>query len=139
MDERAGQVPTGAELLELQFTVMRQAMTWMASGTRQWMQIGMAAAYGKPLPGLALPNATQLASANKDYALRVQEDVDSILHAFAMAPVAADRLIRSAAIGREGPARTTNDVRTRGPASPAVAKPVSGKRRGTRAAAEHAR
>lgn len=135
MDERTEHVPNGTQLLELQLTVIRQAMTWMASGTRQWMQLGMAAAYGKPLPGLSLPHAKQLASASKDYALRVQEDVDSILHAMAMAPVAADRLIRTAALRHEGPAGTAVQAHTAAPAG----KPAPAKRRGKRAAGEHAR
>lgn len=54
---------------------------------------------------------------------RMQEDVDAILHAFAMMPVAADRIIRGAALGREreaAPARslgaaTARKPRRRGP------------------------
>ncbi|HKB53869.1 MAG TPA: hypothetical protein VKD22_07710 [Ramlibacter sp.] len=134
MNERADHVPTGTELLDFQLRVMRDAMTWMASGTQQLMQLGMAAACGKAMPGLRLPNAKQLASASKDYALRVQEDVDSVLHAFAMAPVQAERLIRTAALGREGPLKTSTRAHSRAPA-----KGMAGKRRATLASGEHAR
>lgn len=55
------------------------------------------ARHGRALIDLQLKLVQQATSAMAASSQRVQEDVDSILHAFAMIPVAADRAIRSAA------------------------------------------
>lgn len=60
---------------------------------------------GRALIDLQLKLLQQATSAMAASTQRVQEDVDSILHAFAMIPVAADRAIRSAAAARDGAAR----------------------------------
>lgn len=78
--------------------------------------------------------AARLASARKDYVERMQEDVDSILHAFAMAPDTADRMIRAAVQKAERPASGGKEPRAAGPA-----KPASHHRRAASRSAEHAR
>jgi len=78
--------------------------------------------------------AARLASARKDYVERMQEDVDSILHAFAMAPDTADRMIRAAVQKAERPASGGKEPRAAGPA-----KPTSHRRRAAARSAEHAR
>lgn len=60
---------------------------------------------GRALIDLQLKLLQQATSAMAASTQRVQEDVDSILHAFAMIPVAADRAIRSAAAARDAAAR----------------------------------
>jgi hypothetical protein len=54
-------------------------------------------------------DATNAMAAN---AQRMQQDVDSILHAFAMMPVAANRAIRGAALAREEKLAATEPART---------------------------
>lgn len=80
---------------------------------------------GRALMDLQLKLMQQATSAMAASTQRVQEDVDSILHAFAMIPVAADRAIRSAAAARDA----------------AAARPRSGRAapKARRGAREHAR
>jgi hypothetical protein len=88
-----------------------------------------AASYGSRFSDLRFATSTQLASANREYVERVQENVDSMLHALAMAPVAADRLIRAAAAASEqpsraaaGPASTSSTSSRRAPPKPGKAR-----------------
>lgn len=80
---------------------------------------------GRALIDLQLKLMQQATSAMAASTQRVQEDVDSILHAFAMIPVAADRAIRSAAAARD--------------ANAARPRPERAARKPRRAAREHAR
>ena len=166
MSQRPDFVDAGKQLLELQLTMMRGAMSIMTSGTQRLMELGFAAAAssaraapevsgaasrerarGVPTvaPGSVAARspvpadppfaaAARLASARKDYVLRMQEDVDSILHAFAMAPDTADRMIRAAVQKAERPASGGKEPRAAGPA-----KPASHRRRAAPRTSEHAR
>jgi hypothetical protein len=91
-----------------------------------------AAAYGSRFSDLRFATSSQLASANREYVERMQENVDSMLHALAMAPVAADRFLRAAAAASERPSGTEAAS-----ASTRAASPKSGKARRPRRA-DHA-
>ena len=84
-----------------------------------------AVSYGSRFSDLRLATPSQLASANREYVERMQENVDSMLHALAMAPVAADRLIRAAAAATERPSSAA--------ATPAPRRPAPSKRGKARA------
>lgn len=154
MTDRPDPFKAGRQLLELQLAMMTGAMTLVAESAQRAVELGLAAAATaggasgrRPdpvahAPAAAVPRAprsqspipTKAARAptGKDYALRMQHDVDSILHAFAMVPDAADRLIRTSALltekpGKEPPLRASTP-----------AKPVP-RRRLPRDAREHAR
>lgn len=157
MNQRPDHLQAGRQLLELQLAMMRRAMTLMADSAQRFVELSLgaanlgpggaalrqdrpapapAAASLQPRPGSA-PAAARPASAariadTRDYALRMQQDVDSILHAFAMVPDAADRLIRTSALLAEKPGRETA-------ARERPAKPAPARRPGRRQGAEHAR
>lgn len=154
MSQGPDHLQAGRELLELQLAMMKCAMTLMAEGTQRLAQLGFGAvsppgAAARQDPAAATPASAapqrqrQLEPAtppqradglsSKDYALRMQEDVDSVLHAFAMVPDAADRLIRSSALLTEKPGHDAAGRDHR----PAKAAPVRRAARG--AAGEHAR
>jgi hypothetical protein len=82
---------------------------------------------GRALIDLQLKLLQQATTAMAASTQRLQEDVDSILHAFAMVPVAADRAIRSAAV--------TGDPEAGAPPAKARAAPARKPRR----TGEHAR
>lgn len=151
MSERADFLDAGRQLLELQLAMMNGALNIMTSGTRQLMQLGLAAttpaaraAAGSPAASAArtkaaarpapAPGDPRPASAREDYVLRVQEDMESILHAFAMAPDTADRMIRAAVQQAERPAGGRREPRAAAPAKPSLRR-----RRAAPGAAEHAR
>ncbi|HWI81981.1 hypothetical protein [Ramlibacter sp.] len=117
MNERAGPAYDPGHLLQLQLSVMRGTLGMFVHGTQRFLELSLAAA--------ASP-------ARRQYTVQVQENVDSILHAFAMAPAMADRLIRTSALRTDGPVATA----TRTP--PRAAKPKQ-PRRTARAAGEHPR
>jgi hypothetical protein len=73
---------------------------------------------GRALIDLQLRLLQQATSAMAASTQRVQEDVDSILHAFAMLPVAADRAIRSAAATRDAAAARPRIARATPPRKP---------------------
>lgn len=145
----------GRQLLELQLAMMKGAMTLMADSAQRIVALGLGAAApatrdaparrqdpAAPTPVSVAPQRQRRTPApsraadrlsGKDYALRMQEDVDSILHAFAMVPDAADRLIRTSALLTEKPGKETA-ARERRPAKPAPAR-----RPARREAGEHAR
>lgn len=64
-------------------------------------------AFGSRFADLRFATSSQLASANREYVERMQENVDSMLHALAMAPVAADRFIRATVAASERPTSNT--------------------------------
>jgi hypothetical protein len=82
---------------------------------------------GRALIDLQLKLIQQATSAMAVNAQRLQEDVDAILHAFAMMPVAADRAIRSAVVKQDAAA----------PPRPRPARQT--RRKPARGAGEHAR
>lgn len=154
MNQRPDHLQAGRQLLELQLAMMKGAMTLMADSAQRFVELSLGAAASVPrdaaarrqeragpAPTLAAPPPPRHAPppsrtadrlSGKDYALRMQEDVDSILHAFAMVPDAADRLIRTSALLAEKPDGETA-IRGRRPAKAAPA------RRHRREAGEHAR
>ena len=155
MTHRPDHLQAGRQLLELQLAMMQGAMTLMAGSAQRFVELSLGAAASstrgapalRPAPTAAasgsaaphrqpgqLPSAktARLAPGSKEYTLRMQEEVDSILHAFAMVPDAADRLIRTSALLTEQPGREA-ESRVRRPAKPATA------RRPARRQAEHAR
>jgi hypothetical protein len=67
---------------------------------------------------LQLKLMQQATSAMAASTQRVQADVDSILHAFAMIPVAAERAIRSAAAARDAAAAQPRAERRAPPRKP---------------------
>lgn len=149
MSHHPEHLQAGRELLELQLAMMKGAMTLMADSAQRFVELSLRAAStagaaarrqgpAAAAPASAAPHqprktptpprtADRLSS--KDYALRMQEDVDSILHAFAMVPDAADRLIRTSALLTEQPGQERAG-RDRRAAKPALDR---------RDAAEHAR
>lgn len=153
MNQRPDHLQAGRQLLELQLAMMKGAMTLMADSAQRIAELGFGAAASAtrgasarredPAAPAAVPAAPRRQHktpapsraadrlSGKDYALRMQEDVDSILHAFAMVPDAADRLIRTSALLTEKPGKETA-ARERRPAKPA-------RRPAQRDAAEHAR
>lgn len=157
MNQGTDHLQAGRQLLELQLAMMRGAMTLMADGAQRIAELGLGAAAAAtrgastrredppaPAPASAAPRRKREAPApsraadrlsSKDYALRMQEDVDSILHAFAMVPDAADRLIRTSALLTEKPGDETAARQRRSP-KPA---PARARRPARREAGEHAR
>ena len=159
MNQRPDPLQAGRQLLELQLAMMKGAMTLMAGSAQRFVELSLGAAASgtggasarrqdaaAPPPASAASHQqrTEVATpvrpakaarlaAGKDYTRRMQEDVDSILHAFAMVPDAADRLIRTSALLTEKPGKETAS-RVRQPASP-----VPGRRPVRREAADHAR
>lgn len=153
MTHRPDHFEAGRQLLELQLAMMKGAMAFMAGSTQRIVEISLgAAAPGRrqdpaaranaavvppaqrgTAPATFAPAKTVRLPASKDYALRMQQEVDSILHAFAMVPDTADRLIRTSALLTEKPGKGT-EPRVRPPGPPAPAR-----RGARRAAAEHAR
>jgi len=135
----------GRELLELQLAMMKGAMTLMADSVQRLvaLSLGVASTAGAAArrQGTATaacasaaprrqrqtptPPRTADRASSKDYALRMQEDVDSILHAFAMVPDAADRLIRTSALLTEKPGAETAARERRSP-KPAPARASRG-------------
>lgn len=148
-------VQAGRELLELQLAMMKGAMTLMADSAQRLvaLSLGVASTAGAAArrQGTATaacasaaprrqrqtptPPPTADRASSKDYALRMQEDVDSILHAFAMVPDAADRLIRTSALLTKKPGEETAARERRSP-KPAPARARCAARR---EAGEHAR
>jgi hypothetical protein len=100
----------GRTFLELQLAFMKQAFSLAGQGTQRMLDISLAAkdkrrvSRGETAPDPGYATSAQLARARVDYVTRMQEDVDTILHAFAMAPVAAERAILESA-QRKPPAR----------------------------------
>lgn len=157
MNQGTDHLQAGRQLLELQLAMMRGAMTLMADSAQRIAELGLGAAAAAtrgastrredppaPAPASAAPRRKREAPApsraadrlsSKDYALRMQEDVDSILHAFAMVPDAADRLIRTSALLTEKPGDETAARQRRSP-KPA---PARARRPARREAGEHAR
>jgi hypothetical protein len=153
MNRGPDHLQAGRELLELQLAMMKGAMTLMADSAQRLvaLSLGVASTAGAAArrQGTATaacasaaprrqrqtptPPRTPDRASSKDYALRMQEDADSILHAFAMVPDAADRLIRTSALLTEKPGHEVAGRDRR----PAKAAPV--RRAARRAAAEHAR
>jgi len=145
----------GRELLELQLAMMKGAMTLMADSAQRFvaLSLGVASTAGAAARRQGIATAACASAAprrqrqtptpprtadrvsSKDYALRMQEDVDSILHAFAMVPDAADRLIRTSALLTEKPGEQTAARERRSP-KPA---PARARRAARREAGEHAR
>ena len=145
----------GRELLELQLAMMKGAMTLMADSAQRFVALSLgvvstagaaarrqgtataACASAAPRRQRQTPTPPRTAdrASSKDYALRMQEDVDSILHAFAMVPDAADRLIRTSALLTEKPGAETAARERRSP-KPA---PARARRAARREAGEHAR
>lgn len=156
MNQRPDHLQVGRQLLELQLAMMKGAMTLMADSAQRIVALGFGAAPpaardaparrpdpAAPAPAAAAPQRQRKTPApsraaarlpGKDYALRMQEDVESILHAFAMVPDAADRLIRASALLTEQPGRETGSHARGAPAKPAPAR-----RPARREAPEHAR
>lgn len=155
MNHRPDHLEAGRQLLELQLAMMKGAMTLMADSAQRFVELSLGAASSTGIPSLrpgpaapasAAPRQqrgkapappasakTVPLAASKDYALRMQEDVDSILHAFAMVPDTADRLIRTSALLTEKPGKEqASQVRL-------PAKPAPARRPARREAAEHAR
>ncbi len=159
MTHRPDQFEAGRQLLELQLAMMKGAMMFMAGSAQRFAQLGLVPAAPQESqrtrqtataqPHATVPPARQrrgnapaapaaapsgrLAAAGRDYALRVQEDVDSILHAFAMVPDTADRLIRASALLTEKPGQEA------APPARRRAKVMSPRRTTRRDAGEHAR
>lgn len=145
----------GRELLELQLAMMKDAMALMADSAQRFVALSLgvvstagaaarrqgtataACASAAPRRQRQTPTPPRTAdrASSKDYALRMQEDVDSILHAFAMVPDAADRLIRTSALLTEKPGAETAARERRSP-KPA---PARARRAARREAGEHAR
>lgn len=151
MKDRPDHLEAGRQLLELQLAMMKGAMTLMAQSAQRFVELSLgaapsageqrqgsapavsaAAAPHQPAP-LLVAKTARLSAASKDYALRMQQDVDSILHAFAMVPDTADRLIRTSALLTEKPGKET------APGVHGPAKPAPARRQARRDAAEHAR
>lgn len=155
MNRGPDHLQAGRELLELQLAMMKGAMTLMADSAQRLvaLSLGVASTAGAAArrQGTATaacasaaprrqrqtstPPRTADRASSKDYALRMQEDVDSILHAFAMVPDAADRLIRTSALLTEKPGAETAARERRSP-KPA---PARARRAARREAGEHAR
>lgn len=153
MNRGPDHLQAGRELLELQLAMMKGAMTLMADSAQRLvaLSLGVASTAGAAArrQGTATaacasaaprrqrqtptPPRTADRASSKDYALRMQEDVDSILHAFAMVPDAADRLIRTSALLTEKPGAETAARERRSPA------PARARRAARREAGEHAR
>ncbi len=156
MTQRPDHFEAGRQLLELQLAMMTGAVTLMAQSAQRIVELGLrAAAPGAgvvpgprpdpvahtPAPAMPrrhrsqspTPGKDARAPAGKDYALRMQQDVDSILHAFAMVPDAADRLIRTSALLTERPGKEPA-ARVQAPA-----KPMPVRRPAHRETREHAR
>lgn len=155
MNQRPDHLQAGRQLLELQLAMMKGAMTLMADSAQRIVELSLGTVASAPRDASARrpdPAAPEPASAaphrqrktptpprtadrlsSKEYALRMQEDVDSILHAFAMVPDAADRLIRTSALLAEKPGKEAA-ARERRPA-----KPAPSRRPARREAGEHAR
>lgn len=147
------------QLLEMQLSMMKGAMALMAGSAQRIVELSLGAAastkreaLGRPqvrvtpaaapapaakpaktLTDAPLASAVRVAPTRQEYALRLQEDMDSILHAFAMVPDTADRLIRTSALLADRPG-TGTEPRARGPA-----RPLSARRPARRASADHAR
>lgn len=127
----AGRAAAG--LLHLQLAMMSGALTLFASGAQQLLRFGLPVSHepaprtAGPLPP-ALAIAREIAAANErqaEYARRIQADLDTILHAFAMAPAAADRLIRTATLAAGGPGRSGGEPRrVKAPAGRARLRPA---------------
>ena len=157
MKSRPDPLQAGRQLLELQLAMMKGAMTLMADSAQRFVELSLGAAApgtggasalrqaaAAPQPASAShqqrtesaatvrPAKAARLAASKDYTLRMQQDVDSILHAFAMVPDAADRLIRTSALLTEKPGKEPAP-RVRRPA-----RPVPGRRPVRREAADHA-
>ena len=157
MNQRPDHLQAGRQLLELQLAMMKGAMTLMADSAQRIAELGFGAAAAvtrgasprgqeraAPAPVAAAPQRQRKTPApsraadrlsGKDYALRMKEDVDSILHAFAMVPDAADRLIRTSALLTQKPGEETAARERRSP-KPA---PARARRPARREAGEHAR
>ncbi|HEY0883818.1 MAG TPA: hypothetical protein VGE20_00965 [Ramlibacter sp.] len=157
MNQRPDHRQAGRQLLELQLAMMKGAMTLMADSAQRIAELGFRAAASAtggaaarrqgpaaPAPASSAPHRRRETPrpsraadrlSGKDYALRMQEDLDSILHAFAMVPDTADRLIRTSALLTEKPGKETA-ARERRLAKPL---PAPARRPARGEAGEHAR
>ena len=152
MNQRPDPLQVGRGLLELQLAMMKSAMALIADSAQRFVELSLGAAASgtagaaarrhgaaAAAPALAAPHRQRKTAtprtadrlSSKDYAVRMQEDVDSILHAFGMVPDAADRLIRTSALLTEKPGNETAAP------EPRLAKPA--RRPARREASEHAR
>lgn len=93
--EKSSHHQPGRSFLELQLAFMNQAFSIAAQQVLRSLEAPSHTRQRRTPETPATPLAThdQLAQARAEYVTRMQEDVDQILHAFAMVPVAAERAI----------------------------------------------
>lgn len=133
--EKSSRYQPGRSFLELQLAFMNQALSLAGQGAQQMLRSLESPGHKRQrrtaseAPAAQVATREQLARAQADYVTRMQEDVDQILHAFAMVPVAAERAILQS-VQRE-PARREKSPE----AQPKVqSKPRRAKPRGEHAA-----